>query len=148
MATASRTFVDLEILKNSDFDQSINFDVNYPFITDGVVIKDYELAIAADYSTTAVVTLKSDDVAGSGVPAARLILTQGTPTTESVLQIHIPAIAGEGGGCNTFKTGDFADGFEGTYELLERSSDGIVTRQAEGDVVVRSAVTGTFDYDA
>ena len=65
MATASRTFVDLEILKNSDFDQSINFDVNYPFITDGVVIKDYELAIAADYSTTAVVTLKSDDVSDS-----------------------------------------------------------------------------------
>ena len=143
MATASRTFVDLEILKNSDFDQSINFNVNYSFTT-----KDYELSIAADYSTSAVVTLKSDDVAGSGVPAARLILTQGTPTTESVLQIHIPAIAGEGGGCNTFKTGDFADGFEGTYELLERSSTGVVIRQAEGDVVVRSAVTGTFGYDA
>ncbi len=143
MATASRTFVDLEILKNSDFDQSINFNVNYSFTA-----KDYELSIAADYSTTAVVTLKSDDVAGSGVPAARLILTQGTPTTESVLQIHIPAIAGEGGGCNTFKTGDFADGFEGTYELLERSSTGVVIRQAEGDVVVRSAVTGTFGYDA
>ena len=68
MATASRTFVDLEILKNSDFDQSINFNVNYSFTT-----KDYELSIAADYSTSAVVTLKSDDVAGSGVPAARLI---------------------------------------------------------------------------
>ncbi len=143
MATASRTFVDLEILKNSDFDQSINFNVNYSFTT-----KDYELSIAADYSTSAVVTLKSDDVAGSGVPAARLTTAQGTSTTEGVLTIHIPAIAGEGGGCNTFKTGDFADGFEGTYELLERSSDGIVTRQAEGDVVVRSAVTGTFDYDA
>jgi hypothetical protein len=143
MATASRTFVDLEILKNSDFDQSINFNVNYSFTT-----KDYELSIAADYSTSAVVTLKSDDVAGSGVPAARLTTAQGTSTTEGVLTIHIPAIAGEGGGCNTFKTGDFADGFEGTYELLERSSDGIVTRQAEGDVVVRSAVTGTFGYDA
>ena len=143
MATASRTFVDLEILKNSDFDQSINFNVNYSFTT-----KDYELSIAADYSTSAVVTLKSDDVAGSGVPAARLTTAQGTSTTEGVLTIHIPAIAGEGGGCNTFKTGDFADGFEGTYELLERSSDGIVTRQAEGDVVVRSAVTGTFVYDA
>ena len=143
MATASRTFVDLEILKNSDFDQSINFNVNYSFTT-----KDYELSIAADYSTSAVVTLKSDDVEGSGVPAARLTTAQGTSTTEGVLTIHIPAIAGEGGGCNTFKTGDFADGFEGTYELLERSSDGIVTRQAEGDVVVRSAVTGTFGYDA
>jgi hypothetical protein len=143
MATASRTFVDLEILKNSDFDQSINFNVNYSFTA-----KDYELSIAADYSTSAVVTLKSDDVEGSGVPAARLTTAQGTSTTEGVLTIHIPAIAGEGGGCNTFKTGDFADGFEGTYELLERSSDGIVTRQAEGDVVVRSAVTGTFDYDA
>jgi len=143
MATASRTFVDLEILKNSDFDQSINFNVNYSFTA-----KDYELSIAADYSTSAVVTLKSDDVAGSGVPAARLTTAQGTSTTEGVLTIHIPAIAGEGGGCNTFKTGDFADGFEGTYELLERSSDGIVTRQAEGDVVVRSAVTGTFGYDA
>jgi len=143
MATASRTFVDLEILKNSDFDQSINFNVNYSFTA-----KDYELSIAADYSTSAVVTLKSDDVEGSGVPAARLTTAQGTSTTEGVLTIHIPAIAGEGGGCNTFKTGDFADGFEGTYELLERSSDGIVTRQAEGDVVVRSAVTGTFGYDA
>ena len=143
MATASRTFVDLEILKNSDFDQSINFNVNYSFTA-----KDYELSIAADYSTSAVVTLKSDDVAGSGVPAARLTTAQGTSTTEGVLTIHIPAIAGEGGGCNTFKTGDFADGFEGTYELLERSSTGVVIRQAEGDVVVRSAVTGTFGYDA
>ena len=142
MATASRTFADLEILKNSDFDQNINFNVNYSFTT-----KDYELSIAADYSTSAVVTLKSDDVEGDGVPAARLTTAEGTATAEGVLTIHIPAIAGEGGGCNTFKTGDFADGFEGTYELLERSSTGIVTRQAEGDVIVRSAVTGTFGYD-
>ena len=141
MATASRTFVDLEILKNSDFDQSINFAVDYDFDT-----KDYELAIAADYSTSAVTTLKSDDAVGSGVPAARLILTE-VSGAASVLQIHIPAIAGEGGGCNTFKTGDFADGFEGTYELLERSSAGVVIRQAEGNVIVRSAVTGTFGYD-
>ena len=142
MPVASRTFVNFEILQNADFEQSINFSTDYDFDS-----KDYELSIAADYSSNAIVTLKSDDPQGSTNGAARLVLIESSGNA-SVLSVRIPAVAGAGSGANTFKTGDFADDFEGVWELLERSSSGDVIRQAEGDVIVRNGLFPTlFTYD-
>ena len=135
MPIASRTFVNFEVMKNADFDMQIDFSVEYDTDT-----KDYSLAIAADYDSSIITTLKSDH-SGSGV--ARIIKTKAAEDSgdKSYITVYIPATGATT--VNTFGTDDFDDGFEGTWELLEtdNSTPSVTIRQAEGDIIVRSAVT-------
>ena len=55
-------------MKNADFDMQIDFSVEYDTDT-----KDYSLAIAADYDSSIITTLKSDH---SGAGVARIIKTK------------------------------------------------------------------------
>ena len=135
MPIASRTFVNFEVMKNADFDMQIDFSVEYDTDT-----KDYSLAIAADYDSSIITTLKSDH---SGAGVARIIKTKAAEDSgdKSYITVYIPATGATT--VNTFVTDDFDDGFEGTWELLEtdNSTPSVTIRQAEGDIIVRSAVT-------
>ena len=135
MPIASRTFVNFEVMKNADFDMQIDFSVEYDTDT-----KDYSLAIAADYDSSIVTTLLSDH---SGAGVARIIKTKAADDSgdKSYITVYIPATGATT--VNTFGTDDFDDGFEGTWELLEtdNSTPSVTIRQAEGDIIVRSAVT-------
>ena len=135
MPIASRTFVNFEVMKNADFDMQIDFSVEYDTDT-----KDYSLAIAADYDSSIITTLKSDH---SGAGVARIIKTKAAEDSgdKSYITVYIPATGATT--VNTFGTDDFDDGFEGTWELLEtdNSTPSVTIRQAEGDIIVRSAVT-------
>tara|TARA_Y100001951_G_C11139713_1_gene182933 strand:+ start:45 stop:461 length:417 start_codon:yes stop_codon:yes gene_type:complete len=137
MPVASRTFVNLEVMQNADFDLNIQFPKDYNMAT-----KDYSLVIKSDAGVVAT-TLKSRD---SGTTVARIIKNTGDADTESYISIYIPATGAAS--VNTFGTDDFDDGFEGSFELLETSSGTptVTTRQAEGDVFVRTAVTPFLAY--
>ena len=142
MPIASRTFVNFEVMKNADFDMQIDFSVEYDTDT-----KDYSLAIAADYDSSIVATLKSDH---SGTGVARIIKTKAADDSgdKSYITVYIPATGAAS--VNTFGTDDFDDGFEGTWELLEsdNSTPSVTIRQAEGDIIVRSAVTPYLAFNA
>jgi len=142
MPIASRTFVNFEVMKNADFDMQIDFSVEYDTDT-----KDYSLAIAADYDSSIITTLKSDH---SGAGVARIIKTKAAEDSgdKSYITVYIPATGATT--VNTFGTDDFDDGFEGTWELLEtdNSTPSVTIRQAEGDIIVRSAVTPYLAYSA
>ena len=142
MPIASRTFVNFEVMKNADFDMQIDFSVEYDTDT-----KDYSLAIAADYDSSIITTLKSDH---SGAGVARIIKTKAADDSgdKSYITVYIPATGATT--VNTFGTDDFADGFEGTWELLEtdNANPTATIRQAEGDIIVRSAVTPFLAFNA
>ena len=132
-------------MQNADFSQTVPFAEAYPMDD-----KDYSMAIASDAGVVAT-TLKSDDDADGNEAVARLIKNAGDGDTgvagvESYLTIYIPATGAAG--TNTFGTDDFADGFEGTWELLETDSStpSVTTRQAEGEIIVRTAVTPFLAY--
>tara|TARA_R100001530_G_C4268743_1_gene142542 strand:+ start:303 stop:752 length:450 start_codon:yes stop_codon:yes gene_type:complete len=145
MPVASRTFANLEVMQNADFSQNVPFTEGYNMAT-----KDYSMAIATDAGVVATTLMSDHDVAGNE-DVARLIKNAGGDDTgvdgvESYLTIYIPATGAAG--TNTFGTDDFADGFEGTWELLETDSStpSVTTRQAEGEIIVRTAVTPFLAY--
>ena len=146
MPIASRTFANLEVMQNADFSQTVPFAEAYPMDD-----KDYSMAIASDAGVVAT-TLKSDDTGSTS--GARLIKNagagdEGAAGVESYLTIYIPADGPSSGDLiNTFGTMDFADGFEGTWELLEvnNGTPAITIRQAEGEIIVRTAVTPFLAY--
>ena len=132
-------------MQNADFLQNVPFTEGYNMAT-----KDYSMAIATDAGVVATTLLSDHDVDGNEA-VARLIKNAGAGDTgvagvESYLTIYIPATGAAG--TNIFGTDDFADGFEGTWELLETdsSSPSVTTRQAEGEIIVRTAVTPYLAY--
>jgi hypothetical protein len=106
---------------NLEVMQNADFSQNVPF-TEGynMATKDYSMAIATDAGVVATTLMSDHD--------------------------YIPATGAAS--TNTFGTDDFADGFEGTWELLETDSStpSVTTRQAEGEIIVRTAVTPFLAY--
>ena len=137
-------------MQNADFSQTVPFVDGHNMAT-----KDYSMAISSDAGVVAT-TLKSDDTGSTS--GARLIKTAGLNDTglnaagaevETYLTIYIPADGPSSGSLiNTFGTMDFADGFEGTWELLEvnNGTPAITIRQAEGEIIVRTGVTPFLAY--
>tara|TARA_B100001250_G_scaffold160825_2_gene138177 strand:+ start:14839 stop:15183 length:345 start_codon:yes stop_codon:yes gene_type:complete len=100
-------YQDIQIIQNTDFENTITFEA--PHDTSNY---DYKVVIAPDYASSATYTLG----VGSGL----------TKTNATTLTMKL----------TDAQTDDFLDNYEGVWELVSKASDGTLTRELQGDVVV------------
>lgn len=101
-------YQDIQIIQNTDFENTITFEA--PHNTSNY---DYKVVIAPDYASGATYTL----TVGDGL----------TKTNATTLTMKL----------TDAQTDDFADNYEGVWELVsKKTSDGTLTRELQGDVVV------------
>jgi|TARA_R110002051_G_C8496093_1_gene463970 hypothetical protein len=101
-------YQDIQIIQNTDFENTITFEA--PHDTENY---DYKVVIAPDYASSATFNLG----VGSGL----------TKTGDQTLTMKL----------TDAQTDDFVDNYEGVWELVsKKTSDGTLTRELQGDVVV------------
>jgi|TARA_R100000742_G_C4203392_1_gene31839 hypothetical protein len=100
-------YQDLQIMQKTDFENTITFEAPH-----STANYDYKVVIAPDYASSATFTLG----VGSGL----------TKTNATTLTMKL----------TDDQTNSLADNYEGVWELVSQASDGTLTRELQGDVVV------------
>ena len=100
-------YQDIQIMQKTDFENTITFESPH-----STVNYDYKVVIATDHVASPTLTLG----VGSGL----------TKTDATTLTMKL----------TDDQTNALADNFEGVWELVSQASDGTLTREIQGDVVV------------
>lgn len=129
MPSTARTFANLELKQGEDYELTIDMDSSWS--DTGCT---YQARIVKDFSGT---TFQHLNDAGTGTETsafeAMTVVSDDTGSTNT-LKVSLTAA----------QTDALPDDFEGYWDVLERTSSGELTRQAEGEVIVFNSATPVF----